>query len=740
VWLSIGFVIGCVTTVFYYQTLVFTLLTLSIVITSVYFKPFLPVLLGFICGILSVWVHFSCFYSISYSSVTENQSKLVTFDVVEIISKRDNYYLKAKLHNPRNIISFKAPQALVSLKTDADIAIGDRITTRLKLTKFRSQKNFHGFDRERYSFSQRLFFKAKQASSSMQIIKPNKASSIKAYRHFIKATYDDTQMSWLYYALLTGDRALMSYEQKQTIQQFGLSHLLAISGLHIGLMFGIGYFVAKHIVHLFITLINQTVNLSLIYSTGGFIFAFCYVYLSDFLVSATRALIMLGCYLLVYFYSKQALKWHSLLYALVLTLAIDPFSLLNPGLYFSFCAVAIIFLILNMLSSFRGGFFALLKNLTVIQCALFVGLLPLSLYFFNGVSLIGLAVNLVAIPLLSFVIMPCLVLFTSLSIFISIEPIIQILDSLLNLCFSVLLNIPNEYRWLSSHTLSLVLVQTFYLSGIIFYLLPTKKLLALIPLFLALVDTLLQVKPTWQLDVFDVGHGTMVLISKNGKGFVYDLGPIYFNQYTRVHSYLLPHIQNNAITVEHSVVSHMDKDHAGGLKPWLAQGYLETFNLLQPKGPEQGCLAKQFRFQGLEFTVSKNLGNFTSDNDNSCVIHISDGAFSVLLPGDITMQREHELIKQNENLKSTILLSPHHGSKTSSSDEFVNAVSPQVVLHSTSYKGQWGLPHEEVVKRYQKKHAQQYSTAIHGQISIKFYQSEYKIDYARAQSYWFLKD
>ncbi|MFY8328445.1 DNA internalization-related competence protein ComEC/Rec2 [Pseudoalteromonas sp. ZZD1] len=739
-WLSIGFVIGCVTTVFYYQTLVFTLFTLSLVIGSVYFKPFLSVLLGFICGILCVWVHFLCFYTISYPDTDENQSKLVTFDVVEIISKRDNYYLKAKLHNPQSILSFKAPHALVSLKADTNISIGDRVTTRLKLTKFRSQKNFNGFDRERYAFSQRLFFKAKQTSASLQIIKSYKLSSITAYRDFINSTYQNTQMNWLYYALLTGDRGLMSYDQKQTLQQFGLSHLLAISGLHISLMFGIGYFITKHIVRLFIRVINQTVNLSLIYSVGGFSLAFCYVYLSDFLVSATRALIMLGCYLLVYFYSKQALKWQSLLYALVLTLAIDPFSLLNPGLYFSFCAVAIIFLILNRLSSFRGGFIALLKNLTVIQCALFIGLLPLSLYFFNGVSLIGLVVNLIAIPLLSFVIMPSLVMLSSLSIFISIEPVIQTLDPLLTLCFNALLYIPSDYRWLGSHSLSLVLVQALYLTGIMFYMLPTKRLLALIPVCIALVDTLLQTKPDWQLNVFDVGHGTMVLISKNNKGFVYDLGPIYFNQYTRVNSTLLPHIQNNAITVEHSVVSHMDKDHAGGLRPWLAQGYLATFNLLQPNGPEQVCLAKQFMFQGLVFTVSKNLGSFTSNNDNSCVIHISDGAFSVLLPGDITMQREHELIKQNEQLKSTILLSPHHGSKTSSSDEFIAAVSPDVVLHSTSYKGQWGLPHEEVVKRYLKKHVQQYSTAEHGQISIKFYQNEYKIEYARAQSYWFLKD
>ncbi len=670
----------------------------------------------------------------------ENQSTLVTIEVVEIITNRDNYYLKAKLIDNTRKINFKAPNALVSLKSRRKIAPGDKITTWLKFTHYRSQKNIHGFDKELYAFSQRLFYKAKQTGSSLSIRKPSKATIVNSYRHYISEVYQGTKMNWLYYALLTGDRGLMSYEQKQTLQEFGLSHLLAISGLHIGLMFSIGFFITKLVLHCLISLIKQTMNLSLIYSVGGFSLAFFYVFLSDFLVSATRALIMLGCYLLVYYYSKQALKWRSILFALVLTLLIDPFSLLNPGLYFSFTAVAIIFLIINKLASLNAGFFALLKNLTMIQCALFVGLLPLSLYYFNGVSLIGLVVNLIAIPLLSFVIMPALVLLTALASIVSLEPVINVLDHLLSSSFSALLIIPSGYRWLSFGNVSLLFVQSFYLSASIAYFLPVKKLVALFPVAIALLDSFLQSKPLWQLDVFDVGHGTMVLISKDKQGFVYDLGPIYFNQYTRVNSTLLPHLQNNDITVKHTVISHMDKDHAGGLADWLALGYANTLARLQPNGAQQICIAQQFNFQGLVFSVSKNSGHFSSDNDNSCVIHISDGKFSVLLPGDITMQRERELIRQGELYKSTILLSPHHGSKTSSSEEFINTVSPQVVLHSTSYKGQWGLPHKHVTKRYHDINARQYSTAEHGQISIKFYQHDYEIDYARSQSYWFLKD
>lgn len=739
-WLSIGFVIGCVITVFYYQTLVFTLFTLSVVITSVYFKPFLPVLLGFICGILCVWVHFLCFYAVFWQSMDEKQPNLVTFEVIEIISQHNNIYLKAKITSLKKHSTLKKPVALVSLTSNQEVEAGDRVTTWLRLKKYRNQKNFDGFDKERYAFSQHILFKAKQITPALQIIKPVKTNIIHRYRTYIKNVYQDTQMSWLYYALMTGDKGLMSYEQKQTFQQFGLSHLLAISGLHIGLMFSIGFFITKLVIRSFIGFIRQTLNLSLLYCIGGFSLAFCYVYLSDFLVSATRALIMLGCYLLVYFYSKQALKWRSLLFALVLILILEPFSLLNLGLYFSFFAVVVIFSILSQLASINAGLFALLKNLTLIQLALFIGLLPLSLYFFNGISLIGVVVNLIAIPLLSFIIMPSLVMFSALSSLFYLDNIIILFDFLLKLSFDLLLYIPHEYRWLSLPKINLAIVLACYLSALMIFLVPTKKFIALLPLALALLDTYIQPQPRWQVDVFDVGHGTMVLISTQNSGFVYDLGPIYFNQYTRINSTLLPHLENNRINVKHTVISHQDKDHAGGLSSWLAKGYQPTFKSFHPNGPRQACVTKHIDFAGLLVQVSKNQGTFTSDNDSSCVIRISDNKYSVLLPGDITSERELELIQQDEQLKSTVLLSPHHGSKTSSSEEFINAVSPDVVVHSASYQGQWKLPHAEVKERYRQKGVIQYSTAEHGQIQVKFYNEHYEVNNARRQSYWFLKD
>ncbi|WP_392343666.1 DNA internalization-related competence protein ComEC/Rec2 [Pseudoalteromonas prydzensis] len=675
----------------------------------------------------------------------ENQPHYSHITVVEIISQRDHYYLKVQLNkiNQQSQSIIKPPLALITLKSDQLLEVGDDILTWLYLSKYRSQKNYAVFDKERYAFSERIFYKGKQIGSYIEISKSKNTHVIKSYRQFIKNTYQSSALNWLYYPLLTGDRSIMSYDQKQQLQQFGISHLLAISGLHIGLMFSIGFFITRAVLtglNFVVKPLGQQLNLSLIYSVGGFILAFSYVYLSGFVVSATRALIMLGCYLLIYYYAKQALRWRSILFALVCVLLIEPFSLLNPGLYFSFTAVVIIFWVFSVIAIAKVGVMSLIQTLVILQVALFIGLLPLSLYYFNGISVIGLVVNLVAIPILGFIIMPSLVLLSVLSLLFDVTILITVFDYLLQHAYQSLLLVPGEYRWLDTTKFSIQwLISSYIAIGIMCF--SSWRVMACLPIALTFLDQYLQPKPLWQLDVFDVGHGSMVLVSRRGKGFIYDLGPVYFNTFTRINSTLVPYITSMGVDVELTLISHMDKDHAGGLTDWLHHGYRHTFRLLQPNGPEHGCKAGRYDFYDLTLTVSESAEDLKTDNDNSCVVHISDGHFSVLLPGDISAKRESQLIAQQSVLKSTVLLSPHHGSNTSSSDAFIRAVAPELVIHSTAYKGQWQLPHPRVITRFADHNVMQYTTAAHGQVNIAFYADQYTINLARDdESYWFLKD
>ena len=115
--------------------------------------------------------------------------------------------------------------------------------------------------------------------------------------------------------------------------------------------------------------------------------------------------------------------------------------------------------------------------------------------------------------------------------------------------------------------------------------------------------------------------------------------------------------------------------------------------------------------------------------------------YSVLLTGDISAAVETKLVEAGKDLRATILISPHHGSNTSSSYEFIGAVNPEVVIHSSAYQGQWRFPHPEVVNRYNQHHIPQLSTAEYGHIRIKFYEDKYRLEFAREQeSYWFEQD
>lgn len=708
---------------------------------SVYFKPFLTVLLGFICAICCVAIHFTLFYSFELPNQHEKYAYSVNVVVEEVISSVPPQYVKVKINRleAHQYSQFRAPNALLSINSTQPIHSGDTFDAQVRLNKFRGIKNFTVFDSQLYAFTQKIAFKGRVLNKQLAIYNLPQNDHITAYRAYIKKLVSSAELNWLYYVLLTGDKSLMTFEHKQLMQSLGLSHLLAISGLHISLVFGFCYFVVRCLLKLIKPELNQSLNISIFYSAAGFVAAFIYVYLSDFIISATRALIMLGCYLLLYYLAKQALRWRSILYALVIILAVNPFSLLNPGLYFSFLAVCIIFMVVKQFPLRGHSLLANVRTLFVIQLGLFIGLLPLSLYFFNGVSLAGLVLNLVAIPILSFVLMPALFLSVLLGLFTDWHAFIVLYDFPLQYIYQMLQEIPEHIRWFNVGQISITTVVLLYSMVPLVYFIELR-ILACIPLLTLLFNYYFTQTSLWQLNVFDVGHGLMVLIVKDKHAFIYDFGPSYFNRFSRVPSVLLPYINAHNLTVSTAIVSHQDNDHAGGVAHFKAAGYAMSFDYFHPHNASNDCRTTQLNFHGLSIqTFAK--GEFNNNNDNSCVVKVSDANHSVLLTGDISKAREFQLIEKGYNLHSTVLVSPHHGSDSSSSDEFIKAVNPKWVIHSSAFKGKWQFPSKAVVERYNKINANQYSTGDVGQVRVDFYAKHLELTTARAQeSYWFIKD
>jgi competence protein ComEC len=740
VWISLGFVIGCISTVFYYQTHEFTVITIAILIASAYFKPFLNVLLGFILAICCIVVHFYLFYSYTLPNVENNYAYPASILVDEVISAKQPQYIKATLLklNGDTIHKFKAPKAMLSVDSNQRIKQGDTFEATIALKKFRTIKNSDVFDNNVHAFKQRILFKGKVLNKQLLVTNATSPSITFKYRAFLKRTYQETALNWLYYALLSGDKSLMSYDNKQTMQSLGLSHLLAISGLHIGLIFSCFYLLSKYTAYILKVNVLQSINLTIAYSFIGWLAAFIYVYLSDFLLSATRAFIMLSCLLALYFIAKQPLRWRVILYALVTVLLINPFNVLNPGLYFSFIAVVIIYLVIKHLPKTKYNWLSAFMALCIIQLALFIGLLPITLIYFSGVSIAGLVINLIAIPLLSVVIMPLLLLFTIVSVVADITPVILLFDNVLLTLFESMNAIPWHYRWLDvAKPRSLYLV-AFYLCILVAWYSPFKRL-TIIPLCIALVDYMFVPKPLWKFHVFDVGHGLMTLLEKDNQALVYDFGPSYFNRFSRTYSVLIPYLKIHNLAVRDAIISHQDNDHAGGATHFIKAGFGDSFKRFHPHGITTRCISLDYNFNGL-FISSFSSDKYDNENDNSCVLLIKSPQLTMLLTGDISKARELSLIKTHL-LQADVILSPHHGSDTSSSVEFINHVNPHTVIHSTAFQGQWQFPSENVVSRYKAINAKQYVTALDGQITVSIYQDSFKVTTARKhESYWFIAD
>lgn len=189
---------------------------------------------------------------------------------------------------------------------------------------------------------------------------------------------------------------------------------------------------------------------------------------------------------------------------------------------------------------------------------------------------------------------------------------------------------------------------------------------------------------------------------------------------------MLPFLQSQGINhIDRLIISHGDNDHIGGALPLIKAISINSIissadNELPTAIP---CLADQsWQWDQVKFRMLMPTGiDKTSTNNQSCVLQIKNTAGTVLLSGDIEKQAEIQLVKQyGTTLKSTILIAPHHGSNTSSTDTFIDTVKPEVVLFPIGYRNRYHFPHDKVVQRYLNRQISLFNTADHGAIQYHF--------------------
>jgi competence protein ComEC len=419
---------------------------------------------------------------------------------------------------------------------------------------------------------------------------------------------------------------------------------------------------------------------------------------------------------------------HSLVLAAFFMVLLNPLTVLSHGFWLSFSAVLLILLFL----SGRQGMPKYWSASWSIGWRTGLGLSPLLLLFFGQTSLIAPLANLFAIPIVSFLIIPAALL--ALCVSPLSEPLAHLLmqaaawllEILLD-CLQILADIPYAAISLSPPAWFAVLLA---LVGILLLCLPK----GLPGRYLGIVLLLPALAP-WQerieygqarFTLLDVGQGLAAVVQTAEHVLVFDTGVRLSAGFDMGASVVVPYLRQRGIDgIDQLVLSHADRDHIGGARSVLQAFPVEQIISSDPahlNGMEaELCKAgKQWNWDGVEFHLLAPLQPFfADDNNNSCVLKVTAGTHSVLLTGDIEREAEEGLLAAyGEQLHSSVLVVPHHGSNTSSSAEFIAQVNAEYALLPAGFQNQYGFPHRKLVERYQQQQTQLFNVAYSGAISI----------------------
>jgi len=615
-----------------------------------------------------------------------------------------------------------------------ELKAGQRWRFALRLRRPHGNLNPHGFDYELQLFEQGV-----RATGYVRDAPPPQLLGEAAgfpverlrqrVRDAIYAAVPDRHAAGVLAALAVGDQGAIEREDWERFRNTGVAHLMSISGLHItmfawlaGLGLGAVWRRSRRAV---LALPAQSAA-----RWGGLGAAAAYAVFSGWGVPAQRTIWMLAAVCLL---QGAGLRWPWLLVLLaaatVVTL-LDPWALTQPGFWLSFAAVGLLMAstmarpvaaapVDDAVPERRGWLGRALAATGAgvrTQIVATLGLTPLTLVFFQQVSLVGLLANLVAIPVVTLGVTPLALLGTLAAPLWSLAAAaVQGLDAFL----ALLAGIPGAVRTVPAAPLW-AQIAGLAAAGLAIFPLPWRARALALPLALALLIPPRTLPPEGGFDLLaaDVGQGSAVLVRTRGHVLLFDAGPQYSRESDAGQRVLVPLLRARGDTpIDLLVLSHRDADHVGGARAVLgAVGAEALSSSLDPGHPltalatrTSRCEAGQrWRWDGVEFAVLRpaaaDYDRNLKPNALSCVLRVAGSSRSVLLTGDIEREQEALLAAEiGAGLGSDVLIVPHHGSKTSSSSVFLDAVRPEVAVVQAGYRNRFGHPAAEVLARYRER-------------------------------------
>lgn len=532
----------------------------------------------------------------------------------------------------------------------------------------------------------------------------------------------DNETLGIMQALTLGITKHISQQQWELFRQTGTTHLMVISGAHIGLIAGLCF---KIIQWLWL----KYPKLCLYYpatqvaSIISFVAASCYAIIAGLAPSTQRALIAYYFFIIKNILTRYFSMWQAWRYALLIILFLEPHDVLLPGFYLSFLAVASLLLAHQRFN--KSG----LRKLLYLQVICLFGLMPLTLLWFSYGAINSIFANLIAIPFVGFIIVP-LALVSLLLAQIYPNPIIllPVHYAIKLLLYYLKLISFFSYINLNDFSINLMSALSLMLAVLVYILIPIKKILLanIILTYLALFPGHIKINPgVIKLHILDVGQGLSVIVRTSNHLLVYDTGMQFNTGSDMAKLAIIPFLRSIGIKkINKVIISHPDLDHRGGLSS-LQKKYAIDELIVNDPGyfiniNSTNCHdypAWQWDEVSFHFLPIKH--NIKGKNNNSCILKIDNTIFAVLLTGDIEKIAENYLInKYTDQLHATVLLVPHHGSKTSSSLAFVKQVAPKFAIISAGIDNRYHFPHAITLHTYNQEGIKLFSTVNCGMITV----------------------
>ncbi len=680
----------------------------------------------------------------------------ISGQIVRFELKTEKIFLKEKIIN----ISRKV---LVTVYHDARIfPIGTRIRFQSYLKPFNNFKNPGAYD---YELSMRLKRISCNASvSDGRYIVPmgrgNPGFLIETAEYIRKPVRDFLAERLaprdyaLYAALLLGERESISDELREPFNVTGMGHVLAVSGLHIGIIAWLSFFICRRLLTLSEKLVIRY-DIKKIAALITCIPVIAYTGLSGFQISGQRAMIMALTYLFSIVLGKERDIWSTLVFSALIILAIDPLALESISFQLTFLAVIgilwltpfiyNIFPDLPILSRQKGilknGYFYITGIFSASLSAM-IFLLPVTIYYFYRVSFVSILANLVIIPLLGLIILPAgmfaLMVLTISPLIAGI--ILKIGVAGIHIMMHIieyLAGLPWASCWMVTPGLGEILLFYCLLFCIMFfrkwhwvkYGMIVAVLIAVTDISYWIYDT--NLNQDLRVYFIDVGQGNSALIQFPGqKRMLIDGGGFRSGTFDTGKSVVAPFLfRKKILHIDYVVLSHPHPDHLNGLR-FIASEFKpsqfwyngdsagsDEFNdlmnivgsghirVLTPDDLARGMMISGVRVKCLHpydnaVISPPNMIDNREVNNRSLVLKISYKGRSIMFPGDIESETESRLVKKfGRNLNSDVLLVPHHGSKYSSTSSFVQMVSPEVCVISAGKDNSFGFPNPEIIKR-----------------------------------------